>query len=74
MTDWEKHTDTLAEVLSGSGNRTLTAGHPDLKVQNQIDLNAGYPLHAPEFKDLLVPLLGTVVVVVIIRRRSKGKK
>ena len=74
MTDWEKHTDTLNEVLSGSGNRTLPIGHPDLKTQVQIDLNNGYPLHAPEFKDMLVPLLGTVVIVVIIRRRKKNKK
>jgi len=70
MTDWQKHTDMLDQVISAKGsNRTLAPDHPDVLFQTQLDLNG--PLHAPEFKDLAVPIVGTIVVVVMIRTRSR---
>jgi hypothetical protein len=74
MTDWEKHTDTLDEVIVGmGGNRSLPADHPD--VIRLKDLNPDGPLHAPEFGDIAIPMAGTIVIVVAIRyRRRKAQK
>jgi hypothetical protein len=32
-----------------------------------------YPLHAPEFRDVLLPLAGIIVIVLVLRRR-KGRR
>jgi len=78
-TDWKANRDTGSRVgydlRAGAGGRSFTEGLQHLEGGLFLPGDGGpQPLHAPEFRDVLLPVAGIVGIFVVIRRKRGRRK